>query len=79
MFEEEDNSEVQELEPCPRCGRTHMISFSGESYTTYELHTPLKGIKQDLFNTSSTRMLMMVCMDCGYTELYQDEMVEFHD
>ena len=56
-----------------------MISFAGESYTTYELHTPLKGIKQDLFNTSSTRMLMMVCMDCGYTELYQDEMVEFHD
>jgi predicted nucleic-acid-binding Zn-ribbon protein len=78
--EEPDDDEPEgPPEPCPRCGRTHVAIFYGQRYRTFELHGPTGGIRRNFFNQSLARVSMRTCMDCGYIELYREEMLKLDD
>jgi predicted nucleic-acid-binding Zn-ribbon protein len=76
--EEEEGPELPP-EPCPRCGRTHVAIFYGERYQTFEMQAPIEGLHRNFFNQSLARVSMRTCMDCGYIELYREEMLKQDD
>ena len=67
------------VDPCPRCGRNHVAVFFGERYSTIEIQAPIPGLHHDIFSQSSQRLGMRTCMDCGYIELYREEILHLDD
>jgi predicted nucleic-acid-binding Zn-ribbon protein len=77
--DEDDDAPDLPPDPCPRCGRTHVAIFYGEQYQTFELQAPIEGLHHNFFNQSSARVSMRTCMDCGYIELYREDLMRLDD
>ncbi len=76
---DEDAAPELPPEPCPRCGRNHVALFYGERYRTFEMHGPTAGIRRNFLNQSLARLSMRNCMDCGYIELYREDLLKQDD
>lgn len=77
--EEEEGGTAYPPDPCPRCGRTHVALFFGERYRTFEIQAPMAGLRHNFFSQASARVAIRTCMDCGYIELYREELLRQHD
>ncbi len=82
--DENEDSEGEEgteypPEPCPQCGRTHTAIFFGERYSTFEVQAPIPGLRRGLFSQASSRLGIRTCMDCGYVELYHEDVLRLDD
>ncbi|MGI8587479.1 MAG: hypothetical protein ACR2M0_07290 [Chloroflexia bacterium] len=82
MFDDEDEDDEIDEEPpapCSRCGKPHVAVFSGERYSTFDFQGPIAGVHRNFFSQSSARLMMRTCMDCGYIELYHEELMRQDD
>jgi predicted nucleic-acid-binding Zn-ribbon protein len=43
------------------------------------MQAPIEGLHRNFFNQSLARVSMRTCMDCGYIELYREEMLKQDD
>jgi hypothetical protein len=77
--EDEDDTAPAVQEPCPRCGRNHVVLFYGQRYRTFEMHGPVAGIHRSFLNLSLSRLSMRNCMDCGYIELSREDILQQND
>ena len=79
MIDDGDDDTIEAPpDPCPRCGRNHVAIFFGERHRTFEIHGAA-GLAGSFFNQSMARVHMRTCMDCGYIELYREEMMKQDD
>lgn len=79
--EDDDGASEEPLDPCPRCGRAHVALFFGARYRTFQMPSQgqARGTSPNFFSQSAARVSMLTCMDCGYIELYHEEMLKQHD